>query len=664
MDGESIIACHATAAMYARTIAGICSRRSLVRPPKSTLHGRYVIERTLGGAGREPVYVASVPALEGRLVAILEVGMRSIPPARRKRTLEQIEEETRRTASLCHPALGQVMDFFAEGDSHFIVAAYTEGEALDALQARQGEPFPVSTVLEWADQICDILEYLHGQVPPMLLRNLKHATIVLDGRGRIAVTHFGIARTADTRASSCALLTRAGLSGHAAIELCGNNFSTDPRSDIHGLGAMILALLSAMPSPASSGLPPGGAKVQRPCALNPELSPDLEVVILKMTAAMPQARYQAVTQARQALRSVRAAAAESPASRADGRGTVAHRPPASEPMPAALVLEGGHLGIVGPGAEACEVLAHPAIQPEIGHAAMPSPRVSAAPVSRQHARVVAVLFVDFPTYPTLRTDQQLEVRTALNAAMRQARTLAAEPSSEYFVDVQAGDSAVVVFTSNLAGPLELAMELQQLACDAPLSTLAMRMGLHVGTVIMEGTVPVGAAINMAQRVAASGSFGQVTASGPYLEMLHTVSGRYEAMFGKTRDIVVKHGKVLTVAPVRIGPGDRDPSTCPSTFHLEMVSGAGNAVVVSHPIGSRPVVIGRAGACDIRIDDAGVSRRHVTIEDRNGRLYLRHESATNPTLVNGRVVEGESPLQPGDEIELSIRTKLRVRRDVP
>ena len=73
------------------------------------------------------------------------------------------EREARILARLRHSALPVVSDYFSEPSGQFLVMQYIPGDDLDGLLKRQGHPFPVAQVLEWADQLLDALEYLHSQ---------------------------------------------------------------------------------------------------------------------------------------------------------------------------------------------------------------------------------------------------------------------------------------------------------------------------------------------------------------------------------------------------------------------------------------------------------------------------------------------------------------------
>jgi FHA domain-containing protein len=64
-----------------------------------------------------------------------------------------------------------------------------------------------------------------------------------------------------------------------------------------------------------------------------------------------------------------------------------------------------------------------------------------------------------------------------------------------------------------------------------------------------------------------------------------------------------------------------------------------------------LVIGRAGASEVVIDDSFASSRHARVFDHEGHVYLEDMNSTNGTFLNGQRVEGQEPLQPDDRIRI-------------
>jgi Domain of unknown function (DUF4388)/FHA domain len=66
---------------------------------------------------------------------------------------------------------------------------------------------------------------------------------------------------------------------------------------------------------------------------------------------------------------------------------------------------------------------------------------------------------------------------------------------------------------------------------------------------------------------------------------------------------------------------------------------------------REAVLGRGEGCEVRIDSTGASRRHAVVRAAGGEFRVSDLGSTNGTFVNGRRVDGECALRPGDRIEV-------------
>src|SRR5215471_5308187 len=126
----------------------------------TVLQGRYRIVRQLGQGGMGAVYEAIDERLD-TTVALKETLFSD------EKLRKQFEREARMLARLHHPALPRVSDHFNEGDGQFLVMQYIPGDDLFEMLAQRKSPFPPNEVLSWADQLCDALDYLHTQDPPI-----------------------------------------------------------------------------------------------------------------------------------------------------------------------------------------------------------------------------------------------------------------------------------------------------------------------------------------------------------------------------------------------------------------------------------------------------------------------------------------------------------------
>src|SRR5262245_2738810 len=141
--------------------------------PGTILQKRYRIVRELGHGGMGTVYEA-VDQRVNSIVALKETTTTHDGEARRA-----FEREAALLANLRHQALPKVMDFFSEREGDFLVMEFIPGYDLAELLDLRGEPFPQTQVLRWAHDLLRVLEYLHGQSPPILHRDIKPSNLKL-----------------------------------------------------------------------------------------------------------------------------------------------------------------------------------------------------------------------------------------------------------------------------------------------------------------------------------------------------------------------------------------------------------------------------------------------------------------------------------------------------
>jgi len=281
----------------------------LIRPlPLGTvLRSRYKIVELVGQGGMGAVYRAEDLRLEGRQCAIKEVGLDiEASPSLQAQAREQFHREASVLARLDHPNLPKVSDYFSEGDRDYLVMDFVSGRNLKEIvdeARRQGRFLEEKQVLAWAEQLCDALEYLHSQDPPVLHRDIKPANIKLTPGGIIKLVDFGLVKLlVPDDARTITILQGRGTVQYTPLEQYGGDTGhTDVRSDIYALGATLYHLLT--------NHPPADAK-QRflkpdslipPRSLNPNLSPRVERAILWAMEMHPDDRPASVAELRKEL---------------------------------------------------------------------------------------------------------------------------------------------------------------------------------------------------------------------------------------------------------------------------------------------------------------------------------------------------------------------------
>lgn len=226
-----------------------------------------------------------------------------------ERLRKQFEREARLLARLHHQALPRVSDHFTENEGAFLVMQYIPGEDLFEMQGRRGSGFPQTDVLQWADQLCDALDYLHTQDPQIIHRDIKPQNLKLTARGQIVLLDFGLAKGSGGQMS--VVTTSASIFGftpnYAPLEQV-QGLGTDPRSDIYSLAATLYHLMTNVKPP--DALSRAAAIVnglEDPLAPADSVSPNVSRAVAQvLQTAMSQKRddrYESAETMRQALRS-------------------------------------------------------------------------------------------------------------------------------------------------------------------------------------------------------------------------------------------------------------------------------------------------------------------------------------------------------------------------
>jgi serine/threonine protein kinase, bacterial len=262
-------------------------------PQQTVLQDRYVVMQKLGQGGMGAVYRAGDRRLSTVNWAVKEMSQSALSgPLERQQARDAFRHEAEMLAALNHPNLPRVTDHFEQDGKAYLVMEYVPGETLLSFLMREGLPQPQARVFEWARQLCDALDYLHTQRPPIIFRDLKPANIMLMPNGQVKLIDFGIARlfkpgqAKDTQAF--------GTIGYSAPEQYGKG-QTDARSDVYSLGVLLHQLLTGYdPSNTPFRLPPAGQ-------VNLSLPQQLSDAISAATDSDPDRRFASIAAFRAAL---------------------------------------------------------------------------------------------------------------------------------------------------------------------------------------------------------------------------------------------------------------------------------------------------------------------------------------------------------------------------
>jgi protein kinase-like protein/PEGA domain-containing protein len=209
---------------------------------------RYTLIKTLGRGGMGVVWLARDDELERN------VALKFLPELiiHDRAVLGDMKRETRRSLDLTHKNIVRIYDFVHSDQSGCISMEYIDGDTLGNLRAdKPHKVFETHDLKDWTSQLCDALDYAHNHAR-IIHRDLKPANLMVNKRGDLKVSDFGISRSLSDSVSM--LTMERGRSGTLVFmspqQLDGERGSH--LDDIYSFGATAYELLTSKP-PFSSG---------------------------------------------------------------------------------------------------------------------------------------------------------------------------------------------------------------------------------------------------------------------------------------------------------------------------------------------------------------------------------------------------------------------------
>lgn len=267
-------------------------------PPGVLLQQRYQILEVLGSGGMAVVYKARDMRFEKvlRICAIKEMFNTAPDPRLREMVIQSFDREANVLASLNHPAIVGIYDYFSEGSRIYLVMEYVQGQDLEKLIEDSAGPMNPDQVTNWAIEICDILTYLHNHEPPFIFRDLKPSNIMLSDQNRIMLIDFGIAKVFEKGQRG----TMIGTAGYPPPEQYRG--LAEPRGDIYALGATLHHLLTKR----DPRLEPPFSFHDHPIrTANPAVSEALDKIVMKALEYDIDKRFTSAEEMKQALEALR-----------------------------------------------------------------------------------------------------------------------------------------------------------------------------------------------------------------------------------------------------------------------------------------------------------------------------------------------------------------------
>jgi tRNA A-37 threonylcarbamoyl transferase component Bud32 len=265
------------------------------------LNNRYRLLELIGSGGMAVVYRGVDTLLQRRVAVKVLRESYSGDPA----FLARFQREAQSAARLDHPNVVTVYDVGQDGDHHYIVMEYVDGQDLKTLIRQKGQ-LDVGEALDIATQIAAGVGHAHKS--GFIHCDVKPQNVLVTRDGRAKVTDFGIARA----------LSESGLTESDTVWGSPLYFSPEqaagdppsPASDVYSIGVVMYEMLAGRPpfqaeKTAALALMHLREEPAPLAARNPQVPPQLEWIIRKVMAKEPSARYRTAEQLARVLEEYR-----------------------------------------------------------------------------------------------------------------------------------------------------------------------------------------------------------------------------------------------------------------------------------------------------------------------------------------------------------------------
>jgi eukaryotic-like serine/threonine-protein kinase len=278
------------------------SEKLMLGKYKGFFLGKYKLLGHIGSGGMSSVYLAEhIRMRDLRAIKVLpqsKLGKSSY--------LARFQQEAKAIATLNHPNIVRAFDIDNQGDTHYIVMEYVDGDDLQAIIKKKG-PLSFEKAAYYSAQIARGLYHAHEA--GLIHRDVKPANVLIRKDGAVKLLDLGLALFSDESQASLTIEHNdkvLGTADYLAPEQALNSHTVDLRADLYGLGCTLYFLLTGHPPFPEGSIAQRIAKHQKEMPkeirkIRPECPGELEGICWKLLQKDPKYRYASALQTAEAL---------------------------------------------------------------------------------------------------------------------------------------------------------------------------------------------------------------------------------------------------------------------------------------------------------------------------------------------------------------------------
>jgi serine/threonine-protein kinase len=206
--------------------------------------------------------------------------------------IARFEREADILLNLRNPHIVRIVDFGNDGNMHYIVMDYIDGQSLKYYMITDG-PMELQRALDYTIQIVDGLDAAYKQ--QVVHRDIKPQNILIDSQGVVKITDFGLARGRDTPTLTQSNMFM-GTAYYISPEQAENGRAADTRSDLYSVATVLFEMLTGHPpyqgeTAVDIVIKHMNERVPLICRLRTDLPAEMDSFMQKALAKSPTDRY-------------------------------------------------------------------------------------------------------------------------------------------------------------------------------------------------------------------------------------------------------------------------------------------------------------------------------------------------------------------------------------